>query len=106
MRLLNSFAWMLEPEGYNAAAIPPRPIKAPKNRIRTIIPKNEITVPAMARPRGALNNPISENIVPSSHNTKSRMGIQQRTSPNRARTKPAVPMPFFLGGCCMNICCW
>lgn len=88
------------------AAMALRPITAPKKSVSAMIPRNEMTVPAMASPRGALNNPITEKMVPSNHRMKPRTGVQQSTSESRARMNPAVPMPFFFtGGWLMMICC-
>ena len=55
---------------------------------------NEMTKPAMAKPRGALNMPINENSAPKNHSSKSRMGIKKNIKPNRASTNPAVPKPL------------
>lgn len=71
---------------------------APMKVMRMMMPMKEMTRPAMAKPRGALNTPIKEKITPSNQRIQSRMGIQQRMRPMRARTKPAVPIPFDLGG--------
>lgn len=59
--------------------------------------KKEMIHPAMARPRGALNTPITENIAPRSHRMKSRTGTQQRIIAISESTNPAVPraLPFF-----------
>ena len=54
----------------------------------------ERTSPAMAIPRGALNKPINENRNPKNHRIKSTTGIQQKTSPNKAIIKPAMPILF------------
>ena len=54
----------------------------------------ERTSPAMAIPRGALNKPISEKMRPKNQRIKLTNGNQQKTSPNNARIKPAMPMLF------------
>ena len=57
----------------------------------------EMIHPAIARPRGALNTPITENIAPRSQRMKSRIGTQQRINAINESTNPAVPrpLPFF-----------
>ena len=78
--------------GYAKAAMTP---KSMNNTMKAI---NEMTRPAMANPRGALNTPINENSAPKNHSSQSRMGIQQSIKPNRASTTPAVPKPLLRCG--------
>ena len=62
--------------------------------IITIMITKESTKPVMAMPRGALNIPIMEKTSPKNHNIMSTIGIQQKTKPNKAIIKPAVPILF------------
>ena len=66
----------------------------PITAIMTKITTKERIKPAIAMPRGALNKPIVENIRPKNHRIKSTKGTQQKTSPNKAIIKPAMPMLF------------
>lgn len=54
----------------------------------------ERTRPAIAIPRGALNKPTKEKIRPKNQRIKSTIGTQQKTKPNKAIIKPAMPMLF------------
>lgn len=54
----------------------------------------ESTRPAIAIPRGDLNKPIREKMRPKNQRIKFTIGIQQKTSPNNAIIKPAIPMLF------------
>lgn len=69
---------------------------APITAIRIIKPIKEITRPAMAKPRGALNTPTKEKMAPSNHKIQSSTGTQQKMKASRAITKPAVPSPLLL----------
>ena len=50
--------------------------------------------PAIAIPRGALNKPTKENTKPKNQRIKSTSGTQQKTNPNKAIIKPAIPILF------------
>ena len=64
--------------------------------IKTIMSMKEIIVPAMARPRGSLKQPIIEKIAPKNQTTQFTPGTQQKRKEMRARTNPAVPSPLDL----------
>lgn len=70
-----------------------RPSDAP-TKIATIMITNEITRPAIARPRGARNTPINEKSKPRNQRIRLRTGTQQNTRPQSARIKPATPKPL------------
>ena len=50
--------------------------------------------PVIAKPLGALNNPIKENKIPRNQMAKSTTGTHERRIPKRANTNPAVPIPL------------
>ena len=54
----------------------------------------ESTIPAIAIPRGALNKPIREKMKPKNQRIRSTIGTQQKTNPNKAIIKPAIPILF------------
>lgn len=49
-------------------------MRKPTRAIITITPMNEMTVPAIAKPRGCLNRPITENRAPRNHRIQSKNG--------------------------------
>ena len=51
--------------------------------------------PAIARPLGVRNTPITENIKPKTHRIQPSTGTQPRNNPNKASTKPATPFHLF-----------
>ena len=59
-----------------------------------IIPIIDKMKPVIAKPLGALNNPIKENKRPKNKMRKSTTGTHERSIPKRANTNPAVPMPL------------
>lgn len=75
----------------NAAA----PKIAPITTVTKIRYRQLIIRPAIARPLGFLHTPIIEKIRPKIHKIQSKTGTQQKIRPRSAKTKPAVPMPFF-----------
>ena len=60
-----------------------------------MMPIHETIRPAIDKPLGCLNTPTNEKIKPSNHKIQLRTGTQHNTNPNKAKMKPAVPMPFF-----------
>ena len=63
--------------------------------VTRIMYKQLIMRPAIARPLGFLHTPIIEKMRPKIHKIQSKTGTQQKMRPRSAKTKPAVPMPFF-----------
>ena len=87
--------------GHDAAApmapkAPKRLSPAPKTKSSRIKSINEITVPAMAKPRGSLNKPTMLNMAPKSHIIQPSIGTNPMNKPIRARTNPAIPIPLLL----------
>ena len=82
---------------FHAAASPKRAAKKVTANRRIINPKKDITNPAIAKPRGALNTPQNENTAPKNQIIHPKTGIQENINPNIANTKPAVPNPLDLG---------
>ena len=67
---------------------------APKTRINKIIPINEIINPAIDNPFGDLNTPTKDKTSPKSQIIHPKNGIHPRNNAIKARTNPAVPIPF------------
>lgn len=66
-----------------------------------MMPISEITTPAIARPLGALNNPIQDKINPTNHTNHPKKGIQLTKIASNDIIKPAVPIPFELASGCL-----
>lgn len=68
---------------------------------------NEIMNPAMAKPRGFLKRPMKENRAPRNHTIQLTTITQLTKKDNKAKTKPAVPIPFErLSPCTMTVVFW
>lgn len=65
--------------------------------ITRIMDRVESTNPAIARPLGALNSPMMENIRPSTQRMIFANGTQQKIQARSESTNPAVPRPLVLG---------
>ena len=55
---------------------------------------DEITRPAIARPRGFLNIPIRERIKPTNQTIIFNPGIQHKNMHTSEITNPAIPIPL------------